>query len=146
MSQIFRQFRQLKPWLGSLLLLIIAFICTTSVSILNIEGTNATIIISVFLGTIFEYSLDRETLLLNVLLASMVTLIGVSLLTISLSTILFEFIVILAGLAILTVTTTIVMQWLVRNWICPFYGFTRGILISAIAICLGITGSNLIFD
>ena len=143
---MFKVFEKLKSWLGCLLLFAIAFVSTTLILVLKIEGGAIVTIFAIALGVILEYCFDPETLLLNFFGVIVLTLATVFLLTSSWSTSLFEPLAVLVSVGIVMVTATICVQWLIRNWIFSSFGFSYGLSSSAIAICLGITSSNLIFD
>ena len=131
-------FIELKPWLGWLLLVIIAFVSAEIVSVTDVNGMNIALALGIVLGIFAEYKFDLETLYVYGFLALMGISFILMLLLIPLSNAVFESSFILVSTVVLVITATILMQWLFKNWICRYWGKLWGTVLSAIALSIGI--------
>lgn len=138
-------FIELKPWLGWLLLVIIAFISAEIVSVTDVDGMNIALALGIVLGIVAESKFDLETLYVYGFLALMVISFILMLLLIPLSNAVFESSFILVLTVVLVTTATILMQWLFKNWICRYWGKLWGTILSAIAFSAGIIMPSLLF-
>ena len=138
-------FIELKPWLGWLLLVIIAFVSAEIVSVTDVNGMNIALALGIVLGIFAEYKFDLETLYVYGFLALMGISFILMLLLIPLSNAVFESSFILVSTVVLVITATILMQWLFKNWICRYWGKLWGTVLSAIALSIGIILPSLLF-
>ena len=131
-------FIELKPWLGWLLLVIIAFVSAEIVSVTDVNGMNISLALGIVLGIVAESKFDLETLYVYGFLALMGISFILMLLLIPLSNAVFKSSFILVSTIILVIIATILIQWLFKNWICRYWGKLWGTILSAIALSIGI--------
>ena len=86
---------------------------------------NIALALGIIFGIFAESKFDLETLYVYGFLALMVISFILMLLLIPLSNAVFESSFILVSTVVLVTTATISMQWLFKNWICPYWGNTN---------------------
>ena len=128
----------LKPYLGCIFIWATTYYSTKFISSLDSETANFSGFLGIILGVIAENSFSREVLLAEGSIAMMTVTLVIMLLTLSLSTSLFELIFAWLSSAILAMIMAIIAQWIVKYWIYPSWGKICGTLVSAIAIATGI--------
>lgn len=128
----------LRPYIGCLLLTIIAFVSVEVISVADVNGMNIALALGIILGIFAESKFDLETLYVYGFLALMVIGFILMLLLIPLSNAVFESSFVLVSTVVLIITATIAMQWLFKNWICRYWGKLWGTILSAIALSLGV--------
>ena len=131
-------FLQLEPWLGLLIVLAIALTFTEFTTHLDANYIEIALAVGIVGGIIVERRFDPETLFVGGFIGSMVIAFILMLLLIPLDNSLFETCFILTATSFLVAIASIVVQWLIRNWICRSWGRLWGIILSAITISLGI--------
>lgn len=127
-----------KAWFACLLILAIAFTLAEFIYILKLDSASFALAIGIGLGAIAEFSFDLETLFVfgNIMLMLVAFLLMI--LIAFLSATWFKFIFIFLSVAFIGVASAVMMQWLIRNWIFRSFGKFYGVLMSAVAISLGI--------
>ena len=127
-----------KAWFACVLILAIAFTLAEFIYFLKLDIASFALAMGIGLGMIAEFGFDLETLFVAGFLLVMLIAFLLMILITFLSTIWFKFIFIFLSVVIIGGASAIVMQWLIRNWICRSFGKFYGVLMSAIAIGLGI--------
>ena len=130
-------FPRIKPWLGTLLLIVISSSFSEFTSIVHVRGMNIAVALGIVLGVILEIKFELEMLFVGGLIGLMLLSFALMVLLIPLSNSQFELSFILTSITILTIVGYVLSQWLIRNWIVRFWGKLHGITASAIAISLG---------
>lgn len=131
-------FSQPLPWVGICLLLAISFGFTQFISSIDVPGIDLALALGIALGIILEIKFDLETLFVGGLLGIMLLAFLLMVLLVPLSNSSFKLTFILASTTTVVTVGYVLVQWLIRNWICRPWGKVTGILLSAIAISLGI--------
>lgn len=137
-------FLQIKPWLGLIAILAISLMMLEFVALLHLDGIKIALAVGVILGIVAEGKFDPETLFVGGSIGSMVVAFILMLLLVPLPHSLFESCFILTSTAILVAIASIMVQWLIRNWICRHWGNFLGISLSAVTIFLSIVFSQLL--
>jgi hypothetical protein len=136
-----------KPWFGCFLLVAIAFSLAMFIHLIemnNMKEANIALVGGIGLGAIAESFFTLETLFVAGFIAIMLVAFVTVALTVFLSTSVFKLIFILASVTIVGIAATIIMQWLIKNWICRIWGKLSGVIVAAIVIALGIILQNLL--
>ncbi|MCC0176396.1 hypothetical protein I4641_05320 [Waterburya agarophytonicola K14] len=131
-------FSQSLPWLGIYLLLAISFGFTQFISSIDVTGIDLALALGIALGIILEIKFDLETLFVGGLIGVMILAFVLMVLLMSLSNSFFKLIFILASTTTVVAIGCVLVQWLIKNWICRSWGKATGIIISEIAISLGV--------
>lgn len=127
-----------KAWFACLLVLAIAFTLAEFIYFLKLDSAPFALSIGIGLGAIAELSFDLETVFVAGFIVVMLVALLLMILLGFLSAAWFESIFILVSIATIGVASAVIMQWLIRNWICRNFGKFYGVLMSAVAISLGI--------
>ncbi len=133
-----QSFSRPLPWLGICLLLAISFCFTQFISSINVAGIDLALALGIVIGIILEIKFDLETLFVGGLLGVMFLAFVLMVLLVPLSNSSFELTFILVSTTVVVTVGYVSMQWLIRNWICRPWGKETGIIVSAIAISLGV--------
>lgn len=137
-------FLKIKPWLGLSAIMAIALIMLEFVALLHLDGINLALAVGIILGIVAERKFDLETLFVGGFIGLMAVGFILMLLLVPFSHSLFESCFILISTAILVAIASVMIQWLIRNWICRYWGKVFGISLSAITISSSIIFSQLL--
>lgn len=127
-----------KACFACLLIFAITFTLAKYIYLLNFDTASFSLAIGIGLGMIAEFRFDLETLFVGGFIVVMLIAFMLVFLLAFLSATWFESIFIFLSVATIGFAAAIMIQWLIKNWICRSFGKFYGVLLSAIAISLGI--------
>jgi hypothetical protein len=93
--------------------------------------------IAITFGLWAEVGFDLETLFVGGLIVLMLISVALMVLLTFLPAFWFKLIFILVSMTFLSSTSAILIQWLIKNWICKSFGKLYGVLIAITTISLG---------
>ena len=128
----------LKPYLGCFFISAIAFYLTKFIYLIDSDAASIGELLGITLGVIAKNRFSLQIILVEGLIAVIILTLIMMLLTLPLSTSLFETVFAFFSLIIIAMAMTISAQWLIKHWICGSWGKFYGTIVSAIMIALGI--------